>query len=383
MQASVQLVDDRGRKYLTVDERARFLRTAAHVKKPADQTFVLTIAHTGARVSEVLALRALDVDLDAGAVRIRTLKRRVEHWREVPVPPELARDLEMVHYLREASPRRVKEPLWPLSRATAHRKVVAVMRTAGIDERPIALPLAPPGAVFRPRRGPRVPGLADRRRCRGRIPVTGRASSFRVRPGRVAVGVQSARLSGVGEGLDQRAHVPGAAGADVAEGGGHHDGDAQSDACLHAGLSAHEVPFETEVVIDPPIDPLEGGAAPVASPSAPVPPGTAWAASPPGCSSPRRTPGSPSTPPEARRPCRRSGGSGTRTRPCRASPPAGAGPGRLTCRPASSKPGTSARSHAPVAPCRHTPDAPRSRAARPAGPRAALSPGPEGPDAGA
>ncbi len=131
MQASLQLVDDRGRKYLTVDERARFLRTAAHVKKPADQTFVLTIAHTGARVSEVLALRALDVDLDAGAVRIRTLKRRVEHWREVPVPPELARDLEMVHYLREASPRRVKEPLWPLSRATAHRKVVAVMRTAG------------------------------------------------------------------------------------------------------------------------------------------------------------------------------------------------------------------------------------------------------------
>ena len=133
MQASVQLVDDRGRKYLTVDERARFLRTAAHVKKLADQTFVLTIAHTGARVSEVLALRALDVDLDAGAVRIRTLKRRVEHWREVPVPPELARDLQMMHYLREASPRRVKEPLRTLSRATAHRKVVAVMRTAGIE----------------------------------------------------------------------------------------------------------------------------------------------------------------------------------------------------------------------------------------------------------
>ena len=94
---------------------------------------MLTIAHTGARVSEVRALRALDVDLDAGAVRIRTLKRRVEHWREVPVPPELARDLEMVHYLREASPRRIKESLWPFSRATAHRKVVAVMRMARIE----------------------------------------------------------------------------------------------------------------------------------------------------------------------------------------------------------------------------------------------------------
>ena len=77
MQANVQLVDERGRKYLTADERQRFIRAAVHVRKPVDQTFVLTITHTGARVSEVLALRALDVDLDAGVVRIRTLKRRV------------------------------------------------------------------------------------------------------------------------------------------------------------------------------------------------------------------------------------------------------------------------------------------------------------------
>ena len=129
-------MDEHGRKYLTADERLRFVAAAAHVKKPADQTFVLTIAHTGARVSEVLALRALDVNLDASAVRIRTLKRRVEHWREVPIPPELARDLEMVHYLREASPRRVKEPLWPLSRATAHRKAVSIMRVASIEGPP-------------------------------------------------------------------------------------------------------------------------------------------------------------------------------------------------------------------------------------------------------
>ena len=129
----MQLVDDRGRKYLTGDERQRFIAAAVHVRKPVDQTFVLTIAHTGARVSEVLALRALDVDLDAGVVRIRTLKRRVEHWREVPLPAAHARDLEMVHYLREASPRRVREPLWKFSRATAHRKVVVVMRMARIE----------------------------------------------------------------------------------------------------------------------------------------------------------------------------------------------------------------------------------------------------------
>lgn len=133
VRANLRLVDDRGRKYLTADERRRFIAAAAHGKRPADQTFVLTIAHNGARVSEVLALRALDVDLDAGAVRIRTFKRRAEHWREVPIPPELARDLELVHRLREASPRRGREPLWKLSRATVHRRGVAVMRLAGIE----------------------------------------------------------------------------------------------------------------------------------------------------------------------------------------------------------------------------------------------------------
>ena len=112
MNAALQLADERGRKYLTADERRRFIVAAAQVARPADQTFVLTIAHTGARASEVLALRALDVDLEACAVRIRTLKRRMEHWREVPLPTELARDLEMVHRLREASPRRSRERLW-------------------------------------------------------------------------------------------------------------------------------------------------------------------------------------------------------------------------------------------------------------------------------
>ena len=87
----IRLVDSRGRKYLTTDERARFLQAAARARQPADQTFALTLAHTGARISEILALRAQDVDLDAGTVRIRTLKRRAEHWREIPVPPELLR----------------------------------------------------------------------------------------------------------------------------------------------------------------------------------------------------------------------------------------------------------------------------------------------------
>ena len=40
---------------------------------------------TGCRISEALAIRAGDVDLEAGGIRIATLKRRRAHWRAVPV----------------------------------------------------------------------------------------------------------------------------------------------------------------------------------------------------------------------------------------------------------------------------------------------------------
>ena len=80
MQASVQLVDDRSRKCLTVGERERFIAPDAHEPKPADRTFVLMLAHTGARVSEVLALRAMDGDSDAGAVRSDGFRSRLARF---------------------------------------------------------------------------------------------------------------------------------------------------------------------------------------------------------------------------------------------------------------------------------------------------------------
>ena len=74
--------------HLTEDERERFLAAAAREPKPEHQTFARAIAHSGARLSEVLALRPVDIDLNTAAIRIQTLKRRAEHWREVPLPPE-------------------------------------------------------------------------------------------------------------------------------------------------------------------------------------------------------------------------------------------------------------------------------------------------------
>ena len=105
------LVDARGRKYLTAGERERFLAAARAHPKPAVQTLARTLAMTGCRVSEALGIRACDVDLEAGELRIATLKRRTEHWRAVPVPEDLVHALELVHRVRRAPGERAgREP---------------------------------------------------------------------------------------------------------------------------------------------------------------------------------------------------------------------------------------------------------------------------------
>ena len=64
-ETDVSPVDHRGRKYLTTEERSRFLAAVRAHPKPTVQTLARTLAMTGCRVSEALALRACDVDLEA------------------------------------------------------------------------------------------------------------------------------------------------------------------------------------------------------------------------------------------------------------------------------------------------------------------------------
>ena len=128
------LVDARGRKYLTADERARFLAAVRAHRQPTVQTLARTLAMTGCRVSEALTVRACDVDLEANEIRIATLKRRREAWRAVPVPEDLVHALELVHRVRraQASPRGRTAMLWPITRQTANRQVGALMAAAGV-----------------------------------------------------------------------------------------------------------------------------------------------------------------------------------------------------------------------------------------------------------
>ena len=78
-------------------------------------------------------MRKLGRLICAAAVWITTLNWRLEQWRELPIPPQPVWDLELLHGLRQASPRHTTEPVWKLSWATAPRKVAAIMRTAGIE----------------------------------------------------------------------------------------------------------------------------------------------------------------------------------------------------------------------------------------------------------
>ena len=119
----------RNRKYLTIRERQCFIEIARR-RAPDIETFCLTLAYTGARISEVLALRAGNIDAAAGIIVFESLKKRRKGvYRQVPVPRELLQLLTANHDLGHANP---ATRLWPWSRTTAWKHVKEVMRQAGV-----------------------------------------------------------------------------------------------------------------------------------------------------------------------------------------------------------------------------------------------------------
>jgi len=97
------LFDGRGnRKYLTSAER-RAVALAALRMAPPIATFLLTLLHTGARISELLAITPERIDRANGVIIFETLKRRKRGiFRAVPVPSDLLNRLDAVHEVRDA-----------------------------------------------------------------------------------------------------------------------------------------------------------------------------------------------------------------------------------------------------------------------------------------
>jgi integrase/recombinase XerD len=127
---------DGARKYLNQVERQRFLAAIAALGAD-DALFCLTLAWTGARVSEVLALTPSSFQVERGIVALRTLKRRRHHAREVPIPPELMAALDRRFGLssERRDPRGADHRLWPWHRVTAWRVIKRVMQNSGVEGR--------------------------------------------------------------------------------------------------------------------------------------------------------------------------------------------------------------------------------------------------------
>lgn len=125
-----------GRKYLNSAERARALAEMSMLPR-SQALFALTLAWTGARVSEVLALTPSSFQIESGVVAIVTLKRRGHYVREVPIPPELMAALNR-HFKISALQRDEQSAcrrLWPWHRVTAWRIIKQVMRHSSVTGR--------------------------------------------------------------------------------------------------------------------------------------------------------------------------------------------------------------------------------------------------------
>ncbi len=125
------------RKYLTIDERTRFLKAAETFPREV-RTFCGVLAYSGCRISEALQLTADRVDLTSGVLIFETLKKRRKGvYRAVPVPPSLLDALDLVHGIRETQVRKAggrNTRLWMWSRATASRRVKDVMDAADLTD---------------------------------------------------------------------------------------------------------------------------------------------------------------------------------------------------------------------------------------------------------
>ena len=117
------------RKYLTAPERSAFIAAAIACECMRTKTFCLTLAYTGCRISEALALTWQQVGFDEGVLIFRSLKKRsrVPIYRHVPVPPVLLCELQRMKQADSAAPR-----LWPWCRTHGWHMVKLTLMAARV-----------------------------------------------------------------------------------------------------------------------------------------------------------------------------------------------------------------------------------------------------------
>jgi integrase/recombinase XerD len=123
------------RKYLDAAERSRFI-SAAMAAPVALRLLCLTLALTGCRVSEALALTPDSLRPAEGVIAFRSLKKRSKTVvvREVPVPDEVLSELVVL----ASHCTTTEDRLWRWGRVRAWQLVKVIMSSAGIRAGPHA-----------------------------------------------------------------------------------------------------------------------------------------------------------------------------------------------------------------------------------------------------
>ncbi|HEV7276533.1 MAG TPA: site-specific integrase [Devosiaceae bacterium] len=125
-QTTLRAPDGR-RKYLTPDERTRFIAQAWTWPDRGVGALCLLLAYTGCRISEALATTPSSLDPGEGCVAFLSLKKRGRvAVRAVPVPAALLERLQACTAIGGGG------RLWPMARSTAWQKVRQVMEAAAI-----------------------------------------------------------------------------------------------------------------------------------------------------------------------------------------------------------------------------------------------------------
>lgn len=120
------------RKYLNANERQRFYDALAFMDDPAERSFCKLIYWTGCRISEALQVTQEHIDVEAGTVLIRSLKKhgrlKGKHYRTLHVPRDFVGELSTVPGLRCQSSRH----LWNFTRQKGWRLIKEAMTHAGV-----------------------------------------------------------------------------------------------------------------------------------------------------------------------------------------------------------------------------------------------------------
>jgi len=130
------LFDKEGnRKYLTLDERTRFYNAIPKALNREQRPFALMLYWSGCRISEGLAVQVQHIDYSAKGIRFKTLKRKKDVYRLVPLPPTYMEKLDDVYnikFIQRQDKKAQKALVWNHGRQWGWELIKKVMKVADI-----------------------------------------------------------------------------------------------------------------------------------------------------------------------------------------------------------------------------------------------------------